>query len=184
MPAYRRSILWRLAVPDPVRLWSGHGDLDIPVDEVEYATARYRGAGELLPVPEIKQLLNGAADRLDFVVSGVSEATVRLALEDAPLVENAELRLGEVLFDADWQVLSVKWRWQGLCDIVTVEDRETEAGRIRSVSVSARVNDAYRSNPQPSYWTDQDQRRRSSDDAFCNQVAGITTGVTRRFGPR
>ena len=68
-----RSILVRIATTPPARLWSGVGDLYVPVDAVETeAAALYLGGGELLDgLSDIEQLLNGAAARLDVRVSGV-----------------------------------------------------------------------------------------------------------------
>jgi hypothetical protein len=104
MATYRRSILFRLAADPIARFWSGYGDLDVAADTIDPEGARYIGAGALLDVPALKALVNGAADRLDFVLEGVSGHTLRLAQEDAATVKDALVLIGEQSFDADWPI--------------------------------------------------------------------------------
>lgn len=182
MAVYRRSILFRLAADPIARVWSGHGPLPI-VDEIDPDGATYQGMGGLLDVPSIKQLVNGTADRLDFRLSGITADTLRLAREDAESVRNALTLIGEVSFDDAWQVASVAWVWRGMADVLTVDSSDTAAGRQRTIRLSVRSADTFRSNPQPAYYTDQDQRRRSPTDAIFSHVSLISIGAKRRFGP-
>lgn len=183
MATYRRSILFRLAADPVAWVWSGHGRLHI-VDENDPLGATYLGAGALLDVPALKQLVNGVADRLDFLLSGVSAETLRLAREDAPSVYGAELLIGEVTFDEDWQLVGAPaWIWRGTADVLTVESQDGGQIRTRSIRLSVASADTRRSNPQPAFYTDQDQRRRSDDDAIFSHVSLIRTGAKRRFGP-
>jgi hypothetical protein len=184
MATYRRSILFRLAADPVARVWSGHGNLDVAGSVVDPAGARYAGAGELLDVPSLKLLVNGAADRLDFILSGVSPYTLRLALEDAPSVKDALVLIGEQSFDADWQLDGPPiWVWRGLADVLVTDSQESQLGRQRTIKLSVRSGDARRSDPQPAYYTDPDQRRKSSTDAIFSHVAKISTGARRWFGP-
>lgn len=184
MASYRRSILFRLAADPIARFWSGHADLDVAGGLIDPDGARYIGAGALLDVPALKALVNGAADRLDFVISGVSAYTLRLAQEDAASVRNALVLIGEQSFDADWQNVGPPiWVWRGLADVLTVDSAESDRGRQRTIKLSVRSGDTRRSDPQPAYFTDADQRRRSPADAICSHVSKISQGVRRRFGP-
>jgi hypothetical protein len=183
MATFRRSILFRLAADPVARVWSGHGPLPI-TDAYDPSGAIYRGAGDLLSVPALKQLVNGVADRVDFVLSGVSGETLRLALEDAESVNGAEVLIGEVSFDQDWQTVGGPlWVWRGTADVLTTESNENDGERTRSIRLSVASADTKRSNPQPSYYTDQEQRRRSPTDAICSHVQSISVGAKRRFGP-
>lgn len=184
MASYRRSILFRLAVDPVARLWSGHGDLDVQPDLIDPDGARYRGVGALIDIPALKLLTNGAADRLDFTLSGVSAYVQRLAQEDAPEVRNALVLIGEQSFDADWQTAGAPvWIWRGLADVLVTESTESDEGRQRLIRLSVRSADTRRNDPQPAWFTDADQRRRSPTDAICSHVSKISQGARRRFGP-
>lgn len=181
---YRRSVLFRLGSDPVVRLWSGFGDLPIPANAHDDATEIYRGAGALLQVPAVKQLINGVADRVDFTLSGVNAATIALAIEDRDTVQGAAVALGYASFDDAWQVETVAWQWLGIADVLKVESNATQDQRTRSITLSVAASDTARANPQLAWFTDADQRRRSPTDAFFSHVAGISQGTTRRWGPK
>lgn len=177
MAELRESFLFRLECDPPAYLWSGVGDLIVEGDT-------YLGGGELLSgLPEIQQLVNGTASRVDFTASGVDAETIRLAREDRASVDGALVRIGTVPMNADWQIIGpVDWEWEGIADVVTVDRSATETGEvIRSISLSVGSADTSRSRSQLTLYTDADQRRRSQDDAFFSHVGGITAGTSRRF---
>lgn len=185
MAVYRRCILWRLACDPVARLWSGIGDLPVPADHVDQQGGIYRGAGALLSVPALKQLMNGVADRVEFQVSGVSAETVRLAIEDRDSIKGAALRIGYVQLDADWQVSGAPvWTWRGKADILTTDRQPSEMGGQRTITLSVASTDTDRANPTLAWFTDADQRRRSPTDAIFSRVANLQAGATRRFGAR
>lgn len=182
MASYRRSILFRLASDPVCRLWSGIGNLYIE-DEFDPGGALYMGAGELVGVPALKQLINGLADRVEFTLNGVSAETLRLAREDAPSIRDALVLIGEQAFDADWQADGgPAWVWRGIADMLYVDSQDQGGRRDRSIRLSVRSADTFRSDPQLAFFTDQDQRRRSADDVIFSHVAQISIGATRRFG--
>jgi len=109
MALHRESIIVRIDCDPPALLWSGIGNLAVPADDVVPAPALAVGGGELVSVPDFQQLIGGTAERLEFVVSGVSPETIRLAVEDAESVRGARVDVGTVLFDAAWQLVSVTW---------------------------------------------------------------------------
>lgn len=184
MAFYRHSYLWRLASDPVCYLWTGLGPLTTPADSVDPAGAAWKGASGLLSIPALKALINGAAERVDFTLSGVNAETMRLALLDRETVKGAELRLGRVDFDADWQIVGgIHWEWLGVADVVIVESQPSDKGRQRTIGVSAASADTLRSNPNLAFFTAADQAKRSADDQFFSHVARITQGSTRRFGP-
>lgn len=185
MATYRRSYVFRLGSDPVCRLWTGIGRLVTPSDTVDPSGATWQGAGEVISLPALKALINGTAERVRFSLSGVGPDAMRLALEDRDTVKGADLRLGWVEFDADWQLDGgIHWDWLGIADAVVTERRPSEQGAVRTISISAAAADTLRSNPPVAFWTAADQRRRSIDDAFCDNVAQLTIGVTRRFGPK
>jgi hypothetical protein len=186
MAEVRESYLIKIDTPDPARIWSGVGNLEVPADGlVEVAPATYLGAGELLSVPDFQQLINGIAERLEFVVSGVSDETIRLALEEAPDVKNAAIYIGRIDFDENWQQLGpVEWEATFRADCLTVDSETSGGRRMRTLKLSAGSDDTGRTFSPASFFTDADQRLRSPDDAIFDHVARINAGTTRIFGPR
>lgn len=184
MAIYKRSYVFRLGSTPACYLWTGHGPLVTPADDVDIAGATWIGAGTIMKLPVLKALINGVAERVKFTLSGVNSETLRLALGDKDTVQNAEVRLGYVEFDKDWQLVGgVNWEWVGVADAILTESSANDKGRTRSISLSVASSDVTRSNPPLSLWTNAQQVRRSATDRFCDQVAQITLGTTRRFGP-
>lgn len=184
MAEVRESYLLKIDTPDPARIWSGVGNLEIPADAVEPAPAIYLGAGELLSVPDFQQLINGVAERLEFVVSGVSDETIRFALEEAPDVKNAAIYVGRIDFDEDWQQLGpVEWEATFRADCLTVDSDSSGGRRVRTIRLSVGTDDTGRTYAPVSFFTDADQRMRSPTDAIFDHVARINAGTSRVFGP-
>jgi hypothetical protein len=180
-------VSWLLRIDsDPVcYLWTGFGPLETPADAVDPAGATWLGAGHIIGIPGLQALINGVADRVNFTLSGVSPETLRLAREDKASVKGAQTRIGHVVFDQDWQLTGpITWEWLGIADALRVESRHSDDGRVRSIILMVGGADTSRSNPRFTFWTDASQRLRSPTDAFCDHVAMISQGVTRRFGPR
>lgn len=179
----RESYLIRIASDPPARIWSGEGDLEIPADGVEDAPATYLGRAALVNIPAFQQLINGTAERIEITVGGVSDETLRLALEDAPSVKGAAVHIGSVRFDSEWQIDgAVEWEAIFRADGVSVNSQDGDNGRSRSITVSIGSEETSRSQAAVGYFTDADQRRRSPTDAIFSHVAGIRLGTSRRFG--
>ena len=184
MAFYRESIVARIDCDPPCLLWSGVGPLPLPADAVLPEDAIALGGSELINVPDFQTLINGTAERLDFTVSGVSEETVRLALEDAPSVRGARVDIGIVQFDEAWQVEAVEWEGVFEARALSVTRPVSQDKPQRSITLTIAQGDTTRARAPFSFFTDADQRRRSPDDAVFSHVASISAGVSRRFGPK
>lgn len=184
MPAYRESVLFRIDCDPAAFLWSGVGHLYIPPDAVLQTGSLALGGGKLISVPDFQQLIGGTVERLDFTVSGVDEDMVRLAIEDAPSVKGARVDVGTVRFDQAWQLASVVWEQVFEARSLTVSRPQSdEAGNVtRSVTLTIVQGPSTRGRANIAFFTDADQRRRSSNDAMFSHVAGINAGTTRRWG--
>lgn len=184
MASHRISVLFRLACDPPVYLWSGHGDLDTLPDGIDPSGAIWRGAAELVSVPALKQLINGEADRIEVRFSGVTPAMVRMAHEDRESVKGAQANIGLIEFDRDWQQDGpIKWQWSGIGGVIVTESAESDGNRQWTVSLSMASGDTLLANPKIAFFTAADQAKVSPTDRFCDFVAGISIGTTRRFGP-
>lgn len=184
MASYRHSYVFRMAVTPTLYIWTGHGQLITPADSVDPSGATWEGGGHVISVPALKLLLNGSADRIEIRLSGINADILRLVEEDRPEVQDAQVLIGRVVFDDNWQVSGVIiWEWRGVADSMTVASANTDRGRERYLSLSIRSGDTTRSNPQPAFFTAADQQRRSADDQFFSHIGKINAGVSRRFGP-
>src|SRR5690349_6131520 len=105
MGLYRESYIFRIATDPVAMLWSGYGDLLIPADAVVPEDEIALGGGELVSLPDLEQLINGVAQRVEFTLSGVSARAIRFAQEEADTVPGAAVHVGRMDFGPDWQPL-------------------------------------------------------------------------------
>lgn len=185
MALYRESYIFRIETDEPALFWTGHGDLLLPADTVLPAPAVALGAGSLVNLPELEQLINGIAQRVEVVLSGVTETTVALAVEEAPQIPGAAVNIGRITFDEEWQVVgAVEWEWSGEGRSLTVGSQGGGDTRQRTLTLRVAAGDTTRSRSPLAFFTDADQRRSFPDDDFFSHVGAINSGTARRWGPR
>jgi hypothetical protein len=180
-PRYAVFVLIRLKEGDPIRAWTGPGDLYLPPDDVDEAGGIYQGIGLVGEVPALRQLIGGTAERIEFSLSGVDEKTVSLADEEADEVIGAPLHVGVVFFDEDWQSTPICWAWDGTADMPSVDQDGSGGQVVRQVKLSVASAYTDRTRPFLAFLTDADQRRRSPTDAFCCRVAGYSIDSTIKW---
>ena len=184
--APRYSIFFLMETTEgPVRAWLGAGDYDLPADEVDATGGTYLGIGLVGEVPALRQLVGGAAERVEFSLNGADEITFALADQDADQVRNAQVYVGVIFFDEDWQpVAPVSWLWEGVADMPAIE-RDGSGGTVsRRVTLSVGSAFTDRVRPVLGFYTPPDQKRRSPTDTFCDRVPAYTVDSTIQFpGP-
>jgi hypothetical protein len=177
------GILFRMSTDPIIRLWAGVGDFTIPTDLVETESGViYSGAGELLDLPTVSQLINGIAERVAFSISGVS-VTAPLASMASGLaadVRDRSVNLGICALDNNFQRLSpVAWLWEGQSDSLIVDRGAGQDGVIRRLTLSVGSIMTGRRRPSIAYFTDPDQKLRSPDDRFFDRVKLYEAGSTK-----
>lgn len=180
-PRYAVFVMIELADGGAVRAWTGPGNIDIPPDAVDVTGGVYQGIGLVGEIPAIRQLIGGTAERVEFSLSGVDEATVSLADADADSVIGAPLHLGIVFFDQDWQAAPIVWAWDGTADLPSVSGESQGLEVMRQVKLSVGTAYTDRTRPHLSFLTDAEQRERSPTDDFCVRVAGMSIDSTIKF---
>lgn len=160
------------------RLWSGHGDFIAPNDPIDPSgTPLYSGAGEILNLPELSQLINGATDRIDFSLSGVGETAAALADESAEDIEGAEVRVGIIVLDAGLQpVTDPRWLWCGEADVLKPEFNGQSDPQTYTLTLSAGTQSASRRRSAILYYSAAQQQQRSPGDKGCDRVTVFVTG--------
>lgn len=186
MASYRESFVVRIACDPPALFWTGIGFLALEADAVIPEPAIALGMGQIINIPDFQQLINGTAERLEYVLSGVSQETVRLAIDDAESVRGARVDIGRIEFDDAWQQDGpIEWEATLEARKLSVNRPTFSGGKItRSITLLLASGDTMRSRASNSHFTDADQRRRSATDAIFSHVAGITAGTSRRWGPK
>lgn len=165
------GVFFRLATDPVIRLWLGIGNIRVGVNAQDASGAIYQGFGVLNNVPDVSQLINGVADRVDFTISGVSAQAMQVAAADAVAVHNASCALGISFFDGGWQQLGPpKWLFRGIADVVTISQDNGDAGVIRSISLSVGSLFTGRRRRALSYLTNRDQQSRSPGDRICERT--------------
>lgn len=178
----RPAVFVRIEPLDPAdgitRLWSGIGDISVAPDLIEEAAVVYKGVGALTNLPEIQSLINGEAERAEFVLSGVDPTASDLFEADAEVIEGARLNLGLMVLGQDWQpVTPMSWLWEAEIDSASTSEQDG----VLAISLSAGSAMTDRRRLKALYYTGPDQRRRSATDTFCDRVALYTRETTARW---
>ncbi|MGX0963153.1 hypothetical protein AB7M63_003602 [Bradyrhizobium japonicum] len=179
------GVFFRLETDPVVRLWLGFGDIAPGINAYDSDGAVYRGLGELQNVPAINQLINGAAERVEFVMSGVSGEVLQISQgDDAEAIQGARADVGIGLMGQDWGLLgSLHWMANYVADILSGQQQPARPGDpiIRLVSLSAGTRFTRRRRPSLSYFTEQDQKRRFPGDRACDLVTDYAHGFGKTW---
>lgn len=176
----RIGIFFRLATEPVVRLWLGVGKCRVGINAEDADGAIYKGFGELQNVPVVQQLINGAAERVEFFASGVTAETLRMASIEASDVRGARVAMGVGIFSGSWQLLGVpKWIFRGIADFVVLNQEPSEDGLMRMVTLSVGSLFTGRRRRGLSYLTDRDQQERHPGDLFCERTSLYSADVNK-----
>lgn len=185
MALYRESFVFRIETDEPAMFWTGIGDLLLPDDAILDGPEIALGGGELVTLPDVEQLINGVAQRIEVVLSGVSEETIVYAQEEAPQVPGAAVYIGRVRFDENWQLVGgVEWEWTGEARALAVSGDDGDDGRTRSLTLKIASGDTIRSRAAYAFFTDTDQKANFPTDEVFSNVGKISAGTSRRWGPK
>jgi hypothetical protein len=175
----KRILLLRIATDPVARICSGVVPVEIPADDIDSTPVKYLGGGKLVEIPELEQVINGTAQRISITVSGVSRETVALFADEADSLKGAPVHIGVARQDDDWQITDVEWLDELRCDFPTA----TGSHDNRSISISIGSSDTDRSKAPSAFWTPAGQAKISPTDRFFDNVPGLTSGTSRKFGP-
>lgn len=183
----RLGLFFYLATTPAVRIWLGVGDIKPGKNAIDTTGQTYKGFGQLRDIPEFQQLLNGQAERVEFTLSGVSSDILAIAgADDAPNVKAKDCALGFGLLSDDWSQLlaNIHWIRKYRADFLSARQELSEdldQPIIRTVALSVGSRHTGRRRPALSFFTNQDQQRRSADDKFCERTPLYSQDVTKRW---
>jgi hypothetical protein len=177
------GVFFRLGIVPPARLWLGVGNCRAGIDATDISDgAVYNGLGEIISVPAFQQLINGAAERVVFALSGVSERIAGLAQAESSAVKGVPLLVGVGVFDADWQLIDPpRWIRRYFVDFPSSRIAEDRDGSLNVVSLSCRSLMTGRRRPRAAFYTDAEQQAKSPGDRFCDRSALYSVDVIKQW---
>lgn len=180
------GIIVFIGTPEPVRIWSGAGDIVIPADTIDEDGGTYQGASKLIDVPAFQGLMNGLAEQITVPLNGVNDEMVALAIEESALVDGASVVIGIVIFDENLQsVGGAQWRWHGTGEVIqwSYDGTNLEAPS-KSLTFTAGSEWASRRRPSDGTFTDPCHQIDNPGDRFCERTPLYTRQISKIWGPR
>lgn len=182
----RIGYFWRLDIDPVVRLWLGVGDIRPGVNIYDADGSVYKGLGQITALPPFKQLTNGAAERITFVLSGVSGKVLQAAASGHPeQVKGKRVASGFAIMGQDWSLLGpVRWPANYTADYLSIEQDVVESPSdpvVRSVSLSCGTLLTGRRRPGYAYFSNQDQQARFPGDRFCERTPVYGNGFNKAW---
>lgn len=179
------GVFFRLDTNPVVRMWLGFFDIAPGVNVMDPSGATYAGFGEIRNIPTFKQLLNGAAERVEFTLSGVSGDLLAIASGgDAQQVKGKSVAVGFALFAPDWSLLGpIHWTAHYIADFLAVDQQPADVSNsiIRTITLSCGSRFTGRRRPAYSYLSDQDQQARFPGDLFCRHTIDYAHGFNKTW---
>jgi hypothetical protein len=149
---------------DPIRLWGGYGDLDLPSDA---GTSTYHGIGDRSLGQQISAAIGGTAQNLTLTLSGIEPAA--LALLDPSEVKGASAVVRILFFDSAGKTLLGAYVYtRGRVDELKTSEVVGGAASIQ-LSVEGAARGLGRRGGRAR--SDADQRLVSSTDGFYRVVS-------------
>lgn len=172
----------------PVRAWTGRGGYKLPADGVEPTGGRYLGVGFMRDWPMIEALINGTADSVTFMLSGVDARTIELTEAAAPEVEGRRAFLGVMFCGPRYARRPVRWLKALRVDMVGTQESALsgEGGVATEAGVSLTLGSAHtsRRRSQPIHWDHATRQRLFPGDMGMAMVGRYGPGITRAWPPK
>lgn len=177
-PSMRMGIFWRLDTDPPAHLWMGPYDVKAGIQSVDPDGTVYMGAGRLMDIPDLEQLVNGVADRVEFHLSGAQQDVFQQLLTNMPVIKGKKCVVGVAPMSDRYQILTkIIPIWTGIADFWVAGEKPTsgiEKNTVRTVSVSVGSGSTNRSRNKVLTWTDAEHRISHPNDGFFSRVARYT----------
>jgi hypothetical protein len=165
----------------PLRLWLGVNDVPHRFASIETEDSTYHGGGRLQTVPDFDVIINGAAERIEVTMEGVSaEAAAQIDLAN-PQVHGKRVFVGMAAFDRHWQKdtdIFALSHW--IADYYSVSGSIAVGSepQTRTLVLSCSSGEIGRSRPRRATYTDPQQKFRYPDDDYCKNVMRYDRGFS------
>lgn len=179
------AAFFRLETDPVIRLWLGFGNIFASANVLDPSGAVYQGFGEITNLPEFTQMINGAAERVEFTLSGVSGDVLQLAAGgDADSVKGKRVSVGVGIFSSEWELLGAPhWMANYRADFLSIKQEPTDQSSnvVRVVTLSCGTLLTSRRRPALSYFSDEDQVARYPGDRFCYYTPKYATNFNKQW---
>ncbi|WP_426235879.1 hypothetical protein [Pararhizobium sp. DWP1-1-3] len=174
------GIFLHVATDPPLHVWFGTEDVIAGIDSIDAVGTAYLGGGELIGIPTLEVLVNGAADRIEFTLSGLEPGTGAKLVDTIPPVRGADVFMGLTTLDRYYQPMSaIIPVWNGTAAYVGESSPPVMGMESPSLTLSLAVvtGETARSRPSRSIWSPTHQKAISPTDKFCDETARLARGV-------
>jgi hypothetical protein len=174
------GIFLHVATDPPLHVWFGTEDVIAGIDSIDAVGTAYLGGGELIGIPTLEVLVNGAADRIEFTLSGLEPGTGAKLVDTIPPVRGADVFMGLTTLDRYYQPMSaIIPVWNGTAAYVGESSPPVMGMESPSLTLSLAVvtGETSRSRPSRSIWSPTHQKAISPTDKFCDETARLARGV-------
>lgn len=161
----------------PLRLWTGTGEL-AALGEIWHGTD---GLGEIGGIAQSADEL--AAEEVTFSLASTEGGLLANFQADAAEAEGRAVTLHEAFFGDDGSLITTRQVFAGTLGPLEAKrhPREADGAVMRVIEVRAVNLFANRNRPALRYFSDADQRTRSSDDELFARVAEYAGGTEIRW---
>lgn len=183
--ALRRShllgLFFRLDTAIPMRVWLGINDIPAGIESVDPSNQEtYLGGGILHEIPNLEAVLNGKADRAEFIISGIDPNSMAPFDMDEIDVRGKDFHVAITTLDDNYQPMSnliplMTGRGSFLTersDAVTGTDNQTI-----TLGLSVGFGITTRDRNSQVLWSPQHQKAMYPTDQFCDNTARLERGV-------
>lgn len=174
------GIFLHVATDPPLHIWFGVEDVLAGIESIDDVGTTYMGGGELIGVPTLEVLVNGAADRVEFTLSGVDPKTGARMIDSLPPVRGADVYMGLTTLDHVYQPMSaIIPVWSGVASHTGESSPPIPSDESPTLTLSLAVvtGETARSRPSRSIWSPTHQKAISPTDKFCDETARLARGV-------
>lgn len=177
--SHQRAIFFRMDSDPPLRLWLGINDIPQQIPTIDVEEETYIGRGLLHDVPELEVLLNGAADRVNFTLSGIDPDTSALADTEIPPIRGAKVHVGITTLDERYQPMSdIIPMMVGRASFVTEQVEPVKGYETQQITMGLSVGfgPTTRSRRSQALWSHAQHIAIHPTDDFCKNTSRYARG--------
>jgi hypothetical protein len=166
----------------PLSIWAGINDIPAKFvgTAINASSTTFIGGGVMRDVPLLEALINGAMERVEFQLSGLSFDQANILNTQAPPVRGKGVWVGITTLDQFYQPVSdIIPVWSGVASFISERSPPVQGTETPLVTMALTVSSGTvtRSRPSGFLWTDAHHQKNHPGDLFCKQQPRISRGV-------
>jgi hypothetical protein len=176
------AIFLHIATTPPTRVWLGVNDIPAGIDSVDPTTKEtYIGGGWLREIPNLEIVVNGRAERADFILSGIKPGdTAQVDFDELTAeIRGKAFRIGITTLDEYYQPMSsIIPLIYGKVSHPTESSPTVTGDESPSVTLGLSVGFGATTRDRASQvlWSTPHHKSKFPTDRFCDQTARLERG--------